>query len=622
MRLGRAFWLLILLLALLAVAACSRPTPAPPERTPPAELTPTPTASRTATPTPTHTVTPSPTITPSPTPTPTATALPIQVSSVLRPPEAIAPVPQEGAPCGLVDTLDFPVAPPLADDAYLIQGFGRGGRPAGQHAGEDWGLLGRSNFGAPVYSIGHGRVTYAQPLGWGRDKGVIIVEHRFADGSRILSFYGHLDPPSVTLRAGDCVERGEEIAKIGQPRTPPHLHFEMRSHLPDEPGPGYWPNPVAAGWTSPSQFIWNNRMAAAPGVVWSRRINGAAQAAANGAVTIGDGDVLALDIATGATNWRLPVAETAVAATLSADGSMLFVLDGTGNLLAYDLPDAGAGGAPTLLWQLALTVDEDVAVAPLADGGVLVSSWGIVFEERDGKWELLGQRQMAAVSADGETIWERTRPASLYWQPGDDRWVLAGSELILAVPGNDSRVWSIDREGPAEWPAQAISHFTEVDNQLWGFDANTIYRLQPETRSVVVIAQMPAAVPGIEAILPLPDGRILLAHRARADRRLLLLDSDGALVWDRSFANLSAGLSDLLLADTEPLLLTQNTTRAGTRVDLYAVDVDAASLNHIFSGGGPISASPVSAWSGGNGRLLLAIPDGSIVALDIAAAGE
>ncbi|MCB9153608.1 MAG: hypothetical protein H6649_06080 [Caldilineae bacterium] len=81
--------------------------------------------------------------------------------------------------------------------------------------------------------------------------------------------------------------------------------------------------------------------------------------------------------------------------------------------------------------------------------------------------------------------------------------------------GNDSRVWSIDREGPAEWPAQAISHFTEVDNQLWGFGANTIYRLQPDTRSVVVIAQMPAAVPGIEAILPLPDGRILLAHRAR-----------------------------------------------------------------------------------------------------------
>ncbi len=256
---------------------------------------------------------------------------------------------------------------------------------------------------------------------------------------------------------------------------------------------------------------------------------------------------------------------------------------------------------------------------PLADGGVLVSAWEIVFHERDGKWELSGQRQMTAVSANGALIWERTRPASLYWQPGDDRWTLAGSELVLAVPGDEARVWSIDREGPAQWTAAAGEQYTVIGDQIWGFDAATVYRLQPETRSVEVITQLPAASPGIEAILPLPDGHLLLAHRDRSDRRLLLLDGDGALIWDRSYASLSAGTPDLLLAGNRPLLLTQSATRAGTRIDLYTVDIEEPGLTRIFSGGGPASSSPATAWSDNAGRVILAIPDGSVLALDIAA---
>ena len=624
MQRPRTRWLPLILLLLLAAAGCNRPAPTPPDRPPAVESTQTATATHTATAT--ATITPSPTATPSPTPTPTATAQPIQISDAVRPPEASAPIPQDGAPCGLVDTLDFPVDPPLAEEAYLIQGFGRGGRPAGQHAGEDWGLLDRPNLGAPVYSIGHGRVTYAQPLGWGRDKGVIIVEHRFADGSRILSFYGHLEPSTVQVRAGDCVERGEEIARIGRPRTPPHLHFEMRSHMPDEPGPGYWPDPASAGWTGPSQFIWNNRMAASPGVVWSQRLDGAllsvpASAVSDAVLVTQNNGIQALDVADGTARWRVAVADGVAGAVLSADGSALYVLDQTGMLSALDLPVSAEGGQPVTRWQIALDAKEDVALMPLADGGVLVSAWEIVFHELDGKWELSGQRQMTAIAADGDITWERTRPSSLYWQPEDDRWTLAGSELVLAVPGNDARVWSIDREGPAQWTRAAGEQYTVNGDQIWGFDAGTVYQLQPGTRSVVEVASLPAASPGIEAILPLPDERLLLAYRDRSDRRLLLLDSDGALIWDRSFASLGAATPSLLLAGNQPLLLMQNATRAGTRVDLYTIDVAGESLTRIFSGGGPVASRPATAWSDGTDRVFLAIPDGSILALDIAAGG-
>ena len=70
-------------------------------------------------------------------------------------------------------------------------------------------------------------MTYAQPNGWGADKGAVIVQHTFRDGRRILSFYGHLDPPSVELRTGQCTERGDLVGAIGDPRSPPHLHFEI-----------------------------------------------------------------------------------------------------------------------------------------------------------------------------------------------------------------------------------------------------------------------------------------------------------------------------------------------------------------------------------------------------------
>ncbi|HZY45078.1 MAG TPA: M23 family metallopeptidase, partial [Anaerolineae bacterium] len=66
---------------------------------------------------------------------------------------------------------------------------------------------------------------------------VVIVRHVFNDGRTILSFYGHLDPPSVVLNVGDCVERGQQVGEIGKPRGRPHLHFEIRHHLPARPVP-------------------------------------------------------------------------------------------------------------------------------------------------------------------------------------------------------------------------------------------------------------------------------------------------------------------------------------------------------------------------------------------------
>ncbi|MCA9920834.1 MAG: M23 family metallopeptidase, partial [Anaerolineales bacterium] len=267
--------LFVFIIAFALVAGCTKTAP---------PITPTavaaintavsPTTTPTSTPTPQPTNTPTPTASPTPTFTPTATAVPIIISGNPRAAQLKAPEPDGRFPCGVVDTFDFPIDPPDA------AGVRRGGvdfgvyrnRYAKYHAGEDWGgPAGSRNLGTPVYSIGHGLVTYAEPVGWGRDQGVVIVQHTLTDGRRLLSFYGHLDPDSVVLNAGECVVRGDQVGNIGQPRTTPHLHFEIRTQAPYETLTGYWPvDPTLAGWLPPSQTIWQQRIAASPGVEWIR----------------------------------------------------------------------------------------------------------------------------------------------------------------------------------------------------------------------------------------------------------------------------------------------------------------------------------------------------------------
>ncbi len=182
------------------------------------------------------------------------------------------PAPQRGAPCGIVDFFDFPLAAPEGDGADARWSFGRySERYSGIHAGEDWVYDTRRQPGQPRYSIAHGTVLFAQPLGWGVDQGTIIVRHIFTDGKTILSFYGHLEPDSVVLNPGDCVTRGEQIGRIGKPRGRPHLHFEIRTIYPDRPGPGYWSvDPTLAGWKPPTEYIWDQRLSTSPGVQWTR----------------------------------------------------------------------------------------------------------------------------------------------------------------------------------------------------------------------------------------------------------------------------------------------------------------------------------------------------------------
>jgi murein DD-endopeptidase MepM/ murein hydrolase activator NlpD len=575
-RISRILWVA----GLLLLAACSRIIgPDQPSVTPLPSATLQPTASPSAT----------------PTSTPTPTAPPASVSGDLRQVLLSTPVAQPGAPCGVVDLFDFPLSPPDAPNVRGGDDYGvHRARFNGYHAGEDWG---RGNKGQPVYSIGHGQVTYAEPYGWGVDIGTVIIRHVFSDGSSILSFYGHLDPPSVELRVGQCVTRGEQIGRVGKPSTPPHLHFEIRSHMPAKPGPGYWSvNPSLAGWKPPSQFIWSNRMAAIPGVAWVWSSESSFQSVGtlkgDTFVAVDDERLIAIKLSDGRLSWTRPfTAGQASAAIINADQTLVYICDQLGRLEAFSAP----GPSLVPLWQLDLDTVGRPNLIPLPGGGVAVHTY----------------RRLFGVSADGQLRWKLdSLPTSLDWS-------LAGEQLILTGRSQASPLWIIDHSQPVTWTAQISGQPVVAGEQIWIHGREGVYRMRADTRVPELVHVLPPSSFEPGDMIAVPGGGLLVAHVEQADRRLIVLNADGSLRWHRSYAHIMPGKPRLLAAGQGIYVLLQENKLYQDRAELFELDMDTAELRRIFSGG-TRSALAGDGWvlALDNGRLLINVANSSLVALD------
>ena len=589
------------------------------------------TATFTVTPTasvsPTNTPTPTPTNTPTPTPTPTSTAPPAVVSGDPRGYGLRAPEPQPGAVCGVVDVFDFPVDPP---DAVNV---GRGGtdynryrdRYGGFHAGEDWGGPNGRRVGTPVYSIGHGRVIYAHPHGWGVDLGTVIVRHVLPDGNQILSFYGHLDPPSVDFSYGECVARGDKIGEIGDPRGRPHLHFEIRTHMPAEPGPGYWSvDPTLAGWFPPSVTIWESRLEASPGYIWARPPSGGERFGGMEVAGSLPGDVLVLleagrlrgvGVEDGRPRWTQPSPPTPtpqpeatpdptriareveaaapVDAALDAVEPVVYAVDARERLQAFSLAEEAPDFEP--LWQVELAVTGTAALYPLPGGGVVA----------------VGRQEAVALNAEGRELWRR----SLEEPPGEG--VKAGTYLFLPMGRVEPTLWSLSAEGATPWDGlPAGTPVGGTGDSLWLYAREGVYRLDPSVPSARLVMVLPPALPGSGDAAALADGGLLVAHEDVDDSRLLRFDAGGDLLWERSYRAAGDGDARLAVSQDEAYLTLTDEGPTMT-LTVYAVALETGDLVRLFEGGTREGISNHT-WllPTAGGSLLVNIGGGHMVALD------
>lgn len=540
-----ARWLWLILLAIGLSACISQPpqltaTPYPIETRAPTAIA-TATAASTATPRPTAT----------PTLVPTPTAPPLFVSDNLRAQRAMAPTPQRGAPCGIVDFFDFPLGAPEGEGAAARWPFGRySERYNGIHAGEDWVYNGGS-LGAPVYSIGHGTVLYAQPLGWGVDQGTLIVRHVFTNGKTILSFYGHLQPESVVLNAGDCVARGDVVGAIGKPRGAPHLHFEIRTLYPDRPGPGYWSvDPRLSGWQPPSEYIWDQRVSTSPGVKWTRPFTGTNSLlvgllVSNTLAAIDRDQLWALDAETGRAQWSRPISATVRQAVVSADRTTIYLTTISNTLQAID-----ASGA--LRWQRPFSATNRSALLPLPGGGVIA---------HDG-------RELIALSATGNRLWSLKNLA-----PPID-WLLDHGDLLLTVGGDRPALYRLTRTGEITLIAPLTGRLAAEPEHVLVYGDTALYRLSD---TPAVVKTFDRVLLGEGQVIAAPTGGLILAHHGIGGPRLIALRPDGSLRWEWSLQPWTSSAPRLITARGEVYAATQEG-------DVWRIDQQTGAGQRVLDG--------------------------------------
>lgn len=558
--------LLFSLMASLLLAACAAPTPEPIDIQRP---------------------TASPTLPPLPTPTPIPAAVPLTLIDPVRATRLTTPQAKAGAPCGVVDVLDFPVGAPEGDGYSARWIFGRySDRYSGIHAGEDWIFLNGSSLGKPVQAIGHGQVTYAQPLGWGVDRGVVIVRHVFSDGRTVLSFYGHLDPPSVVLRVGACVMRGQLVGAIGQPSTRPHLHFEIRHQLPNLPGPGYWPtDPTLAGWESPSAYIWSDRMSTAPGVQWLRPFTTAQSinvGVLNNNVVIFDGaQLLALNIKDGQPAWTHSITSTPIHTLIETSTQSVYLSTRSGVMQSIDRTGA-------LNWQIDFANSDLLGLLPLPGGGVIVQA----------------ARKLIGISSAGDQLWQIDQTAAI---PLDS--FMQADRLIFTTVGDRAATYSIDRAGRLIKLAEISGRLTVSHDRVFIYASTGIYRLADKLPLVDLVLPLDNDIFNRGQIITTEDGTLLITQRGLFDRRLIALDFKGSFKWDRSLADSGDSLPRLIKVGQRVYALTPGG-------DVLLIDPQTGIARRLFNGGSNLQLSG-EAWLEAVGdQLIFDFRGGTLVAFD------
>lgn len=291
--------------------------------------------------------------------------------------------------CGVVDGIGFPVDTAvfsLAQD-FAVSSSRHQGR---YHTGEDWHGGRDNSIGQTVRASARGRVTYTSTNGWGRDGGVVILEHIFPDGSVYHTLYGHMMETDVARFPARlaCVQQGDIIGAVADVRPAPHLHFEVRvsgGTNGTTPGAGYSLGlPYSEGLRNPGKFILNQQTWLSLWHDWHLMV-GAETASDELApiappVILNDYSLLYLD-GTGHTLrratpdgrilWRIRLETDAVAIRAWRGNSLLTLSDGTMQLIDVEVGTLGESWSLNAEFTDAPIVDGDELLFPAPDNSLI-----------------------------------------------------------------------------------------------------------------------------------------------------------------------------------------------------------------------------------------------------------
>ncbi|GEM_PF-409702 len=475
--------------------------------------------------------------------------------------------------CGVVDAIDYPLD--ISDTIERrFDDFARFRRRFdGLHVGFD---LAFNRYGEPVRAAARGRVTLSDAEEWDTEKGVVIIQHVFPDGSIVYTVYGHLEPhPAYNLpRVGSCVGRGDVIGAIGDPSMSlPHLHYEIRRFMPDDGGPGYiQENPLLNGWYHPLEFT----------QLWRARLTGAVLGSVefdlipavppifldNGLTIIGSGSTLEA-LLNGNEQWRVNTSGSITGLLALPQGRIIArsrPLNGANDVLRGSSPAALFAAAPVFTITpnsplasgatpspeptltpsptATFTLTPDLA-APQTSSVVTVQNGRYL-----ARWEVTGQDfPFYAFTADGrETlVFAGENGAILAFDPtGASLWRLDAPEResrIIAFTGGINSVSAVIRSTSGiMWQvvdaSGAVTYQTQLDqapivaplpNGDWlMLNGTTINRVQNNTVTPLATISPPV---GRAASMIGDSSGMVYVYMGDADMTLLAAAPDGSIRW-------------------------------------------------------------------------------------------
>jgi len=395
--------------------------------------------------------------------------------------------------CGLATSITFPID---TNQFQIVQDFGAPSpRYQGRyHTGEDWYGGRESSYGTQVHAVANGQVTFSSPNGWGRDGGVIIIAHKFPDGTTAYSMYGHVtDATGIQFPAPfTCVKMGDVIAAVGAPRPAPHLHFEIRTNQPDIPGPGYTDqDPVDLGWRRPSKFVDNWQAWFLKSALWHADIADETGPIAP-PVELPDHSLLTLDAqrvlrvsSDGRVLWRVNLPEPAVGLIGQSSGILIAFASGKMQMITAD---SALGES----WQATSAFDSP----PMLAGTLAIfhaPNNGLVALSADGRatvWQLSGVAPILRWASNGKTLGLMTADNSMLSISLDGKLI---NRALLREPGslalNNGALlaytrggfWTVADDGtwaltfPDAPPGGRVSAAAENAQQLFLFDGATLH---------------------------------------------------------------------------------------------------------------------------------------------------
>ncbi|GAB4513036.1 MAG: hypothetical protein OHK0046_13390 [Anaerolineae bacterium] len=369
------------------------------------------------------------------------------------------------------------------------------------HTGEDWFGGAGATLGQPVRAAAAGRVTYSAPTGWGRDGGVVIIEHTLSDGTVFYTQYGHMMETDVVKFPArlSCVAAGDVIGAVGDARPAPHLHFEMRVSGfiggGDNPGPGYTrPLPEDEGFRRPMEMLTNLQLQLTPAYAWNTTTSTYGPLTPplvleDNSLMVIDGEALRRITPDGRVLWRVPTEAPAVSITGFQGNPLIVYADGTVGRVDFE-------GVPGASWQVgfsprgeALTMGEFLLFHTTDNALVALSE-----NRREVLWRLEGVPPYARAFISPQFI-ALVIAADDAPSGGDELWLIARSgEVISRSELSNGADMATTRDGD-------LVVYTQ--GGLWRVDAQGDWsELMPE------VAVPPGG--GSSAVLITEDGRTFL----------------------------------------------------------------------------------------------------------------